>query len=178
MAEPLRHRQTKGAETDMPSLPPPRHIPTLPVADTQHRHFLSQTRRASSGPRIKALDHFLVRPVERRSFGWRRRGLAEACLAFGVLHHVEQHLGCAPIGARGFVDQLMDDGLALGDPATFPIDRDVHRLAQRIGQERREVLPVERAFPDPVDRGGESIKCGARREHASSEYQKGVDRIA
>jgi len=29
MAEPLRHRQTKGAETDMPSLPPPRHIPTL-----------------------------------------------------------------------------------------------------------------------------------------------------
>ena len=32
MVEPLRHRQTKGAETDMPSLPPPRHIPTLPVA--------------------------------------------------------------------------------------------------------------------------------------------------
>ena len=30
MAEPLRHRQTKGAETDMPRLPPPRHIPTLP----------------------------------------------------------------------------------------------------------------------------------------------------
>jgi len=30
MAEPLRHRQTKGAETDMPGLPPPRHIPTLP----------------------------------------------------------------------------------------------------------------------------------------------------
>ena len=31
MVEPLRHRQTKGAETDMPGLPPPRHIPTLPV---------------------------------------------------------------------------------------------------------------------------------------------------
>ena len=30
MAEPLRHRQTKGAETDMLSLPPPRHISTLP----------------------------------------------------------------------------------------------------------------------------------------------------
>src|ERR1700693_413562 len=28
--EPLRHRQTKGAETDMPGLPPPRHVPTLP----------------------------------------------------------------------------------------------------------------------------------------------------
>ena len=32
MVEPLRHRQTKGAETDMPGLPPPRHIPTLPPA--------------------------------------------------------------------------------------------------------------------------------------------------
>ena len=30
MVEPLRHRQTKGAETDMSGLPPPRHIPTLP----------------------------------------------------------------------------------------------------------------------------------------------------
>src|SRR3954454_19373973 len=30
MVEPLRHRQTKGAETDMPGLPPPRHISTLP----------------------------------------------------------------------------------------------------------------------------------------------------
>jgi hypothetical protein len=30
MAEPLRHRQTKEAETDMFDLQPPRHIPTLP----------------------------------------------------------------------------------------------------------------------------------------------------
>jgi hypothetical protein len=29
MVEPLRHRQTKGAATDMPGLLPPRHIPTL-----------------------------------------------------------------------------------------------------------------------------------------------------
>jgi hypothetical protein len=34
MDEPLRHRQTKGAETDMPGLPPPRHIPTLPRPTT------------------------------------------------------------------------------------------------------------------------------------------------
>jgi hypothetical protein len=32
MVEPLRHRQTKGAETDMPGLPQPRHIPTLRIA--------------------------------------------------------------------------------------------------------------------------------------------------
>jgi len=31
-AEPLRHRQTKEAATDMFSLKPPRHIPTLPFA--------------------------------------------------------------------------------------------------------------------------------------------------
>jgi hypothetical protein len=31
MAEPLRHRQTKEAETDMFSLQPPRHISTLPI---------------------------------------------------------------------------------------------------------------------------------------------------
>ena len=29
MVEPLRHRQTKGAETDMPGLPPLRHTSTL-----------------------------------------------------------------------------------------------------------------------------------------------------
>src|SRR5271166_4478375 len=31
MVEPLRHRQTKGAETDMLSLTSPRHISTLPT---------------------------------------------------------------------------------------------------------------------------------------------------
>jgi hypothetical protein len=31
MLEPVRHRQTKGAATDMFVLPPPRHTPTLPV---------------------------------------------------------------------------------------------------------------------------------------------------
>src|SRR5208337_1993294 len=31
MAQPLRHRQTKEAATDMFSLQPPRHIPTLPA---------------------------------------------------------------------------------------------------------------------------------------------------
>jgi len=35
MDDPLRHRQTKGAETAMVSLQPPRHIPTLPFASFQ-----------------------------------------------------------------------------------------------------------------------------------------------
>ena len=33
MVEPLRHRLTKGAETRMLVLTPPRHIPTLPIHD-------------------------------------------------------------------------------------------------------------------------------------------------
>src|SRR5262245_56380403 len=32
MVEPVRHRQTKGAETDMLNLPPPRYTSTLPQA--------------------------------------------------------------------------------------------------------------------------------------------------
>jgi hypothetical protein len=43
MAEPLRHRQTKEAETDMFYLTPPRHISTLPFASLGPRadHFRS-----------------------------------------------------------------------------------------------------------------------------------------
>ncbi len=33
------HRQTKGAATDKPDLPPPRHISTLPTPDLQTRDF-------------------------------------------------------------------------------------------------------------------------------------------
>jgi len=40
MADPVRHRQTKGAATDMVDLTPPRHIPTLPIVAI---HGRSQT---------------------------------------------------------------------------------------------------------------------------------------
>jgi hypothetical protein len=38
MVEPLRHRQTKGAATDMFYLTPPRHISTLPFPDVVARN--------------------------------------------------------------------------------------------------------------------------------------------
>ena len=44
MAEPLRHRQTKEAETDMPGLPPPRHIPTLPISAVRRSRREGQLR--------------------------------------------------------------------------------------------------------------------------------------
>ena len=48
MVEPLRHRQTKGAETDMPDLPPPRHFPTLPRTDFRRSVRFYRHRRKNS----------------------------------------------------------------------------------------------------------------------------------
>ena len=47
-------------------------------------------------------------------------------LLFDVLHHMDQHLGRARIGAGGFVDQR----LALGNLAARSVRRDEHRLVQ------------------------------------------------
>ena len=47
LADPLRHRQTKGAATAMVDLTPPRHIPTLPEAS------LCRNRRAAI-PAVRA----------------------------------------------------------------------------------------------------------------------------
>jgi hypothetical protein len=41
MAEPVRHRQTKEAATDMFDLQSPRHIPTLPKAPLTERPVLA-----------------------------------------------------------------------------------------------------------------------------------------
>ena len=44
MVEPLRHRQTKGAETDMFDLQPPRHISTLPEIEVARRPRFGRDR--------------------------------------------------------------------------------------------------------------------------------------
>src|SRR5712671_273621 len=49
MADPLRHRQTKGAATDMVDLTPPRHIPTLPSAVLRKRSVLGGSKASASG---------------------------------------------------------------------------------------------------------------------------------
>ena len=53
MVEPLRHRQTKGAATDMFCLTPPRHISTLPFAlflrCPRHGCFTPETGHSSDG---------------------------------------------------------------------------------------------------------------------------------
>ena len=79
MADPLRHRQTKGAATDMVDLTPPRHIPTLPNlaarSRSRERPESAQLRRVMSlslGPDsagqllLTRLQNPVLRP-------WRRR---------------------------------------------------------------------------------------------------------
>jgi hypothetical protein len=61
MVEPLRHRQTKGAATDMFYLTPPRHISTLPKAEKLNESIcfllLSQQRTFIGATVTSALCH-------------------------------------------------------------------------------------------------------------------------
>src|SRR5215472_15475356 len=72
MAEPVKHRQTKGAATDMFGLQPPRHTPTLPRAD----HYFA----SNEGPVWGIFAHTLHRQrptAERAETGPLRRGWRE-----------------------------------------------------------------------------------------------------
>jgi hypothetical protein len=67
MVEPLRHRQTKEAATDMFSLQPPRHISTLPAAEVSevapYFRFLGRTGRS----RLLLLSTQMTRCCHRQS---------------------------------------------------------------------------------------------------------------
>ena len=54
MAEPVRHRQTKGAATDMFDLQPPRHTSTLHIS--AHRLGAPTVREGSKSRRLWGLD--------------------------------------------------------------------------------------------------------------------------
>jgi hypothetical protein len=58
MVGPLRHRQTKGAETDMPGLPPPRHIPTLPITDDLEASVPPPPKSGPSQDALAAISRF------------------------------------------------------------------------------------------------------------------------
>jgi len=80
MADPLRHRQTKGAATDMVDLTPPRHIPTLPDSN-------------ASPSQIPAIAHSqsLVSPGEKLPFVTRAEGAVSRCgavLPRGTYHQL------------------------------------------------------------------------------------------
>jgi hypothetical protein len=64
MVEPLRHRQTKGAETDMFDLKKPRHISTLPEPDLMQCRPMDDTYMASLDlpPRTWSLPRIFRHP--------------------------------------------------------------------------------------------------------------------
>jgi hypothetical protein len=72
MAEPVRHRQTKGAATDMFDLQPPRHISTLripPVAGRSSEGALTEPTadaRACRWELVKVPDRAATRVNRRR----------------------------------------------------------------------------------------------------------------
>jgi hypothetical protein len=70
MAEPVRHRQTKGAATDMFDLPPPRHISTLRT---------TEARDTSRGiPQGSPISPLLANIYMRRFvLGWKKLGLEQ-----------------------------------------------------------------------------------------------------
>ena len=90
------------------------------------------------------------------------RGSRRARPRLEVEHQIEQDLQRARIGGRGFVDELLDHRLALGDLAAPAVLGDRHRLVQRVVQQRRQVFrtgqPPARVpdwpFLKPAPRGG------------------------
>ena len=56
MVEPLRHRQTKGAGTDMLSLTSPRHTSTLRLAVSRRGSYRLARLAAKFGPEISLRD--------------------------------------------------------------------------------------------------------------------------
>ena len=75
MAEPLRHRQTKEAATDMFSLQPPRHISTLPncgrdAASPRMVEFVPEAELMHRSKQRSALfDHLVGAGEQRRRHG-------------------------------------------------------------------------------------------------------------
>ena len=88
MAEPLRHRQTKEAATDMFYLKPPRHISTLPFASVWPDHGDFRGRDAS----------YLAPPAQIRTGPIRAYGLYGAFFVKEASRHF-----CRPLSFHSFV---------------------------------------------------------------------------
>jgi hypothetical protein len=79
----------------------------------------------------------------------RRLGRA-VCLGFDVAKHREDNLSGFEIGRCRFVDELDDEGFALGDLFASPVLDDDNRTVQRIAQQGRMFfLPRGRPFGLP-----------------------------
>ena len=70
MVELLRHRQTKGAETDMLDLTPPRHASTLPTCDgRRNRRHGSEAQTPLPSSSALWLEHGANRKIGAQMLG-------------------------------------------------------------------------------------------------------------
>jgi hypothetical protein len=114
MAELLRHRQTKEAATDMFSLQPPRHIPTLPIPE---RPLTTLTAFASCGQCERYVKYVPLSDLSRCS----NEGAEAELFDYLVGAHQERGWHRQPEYLRGFeIDDQLDFNRLL--------DRQVSRL--------------------------------------------------
>jgi integrase len=156
MADPLRHRQTKGAATDMVDLTPPRHIPTLPTAGVLH---LRESVSFTPASRQSALS--------RQSQSASRRGLA-----------MPRHVCARPVagsrtGTASDALWLSIYGLAMTDNGIF--DRIVARTREGMGQPInphlfRDCAVTSVATDDPANIGIASRLLGHRTGSTTERY--------
>src|ERR1700719_1202284 len=93
MADPLRHRQTKGAATDMDDLRPPRHIPTLPQAAVPDK----KTGRRGSASQPIPEDYGTIENADpRASFDRARSRLLSRWYRWFESISLQQRVCCEP----------------------------------------------------------------------------------
>src|SRR5271157_4279440 len=92
MVEPLKHRRTKGAETDMLGLTPPRHTPTLPTPAVRS----AQSAAVLESPCERVRSTQLRRPRSRSATSAIRVRREKAALSSGC----EPHPANAPAGSN------------------------------------------------------------------------------
>jgi cold shock CspA family protein len=168
MDEPLRHRQTKGAATDMLGLPPPRHFPTLPGSPTTQRF------EAPAGPPVQATVKWYN---PEKGFGF--VGLVSGGDAFLHVSVVERSgNGTAPPGAtlevrvgpgqKGQqVTEILsvDTSTALQEPARRARPAPRHAPTD---QAAVEALRARGARPDQEDQKRRKIEAAAGAHRAAS----------
>src|SRR5208282_2889526 len=128
-------RTDASAPLTLPS-PPGRRVERIKLESFLGCHLIAD---GTFEPRFELGEDLLV--------GWADgggRGGGRPGPRLEVQHQVEQDLQRARVGGGGFVDELLDHRLALGDLASPAVLGDRHRLVQRVVQQGRQVLRTRR----------------------------------
>ena len=180
MVEPLRHRQTKEAATDMFSLQPPRHIPTLPWAGIILRDGAYSLRTLVG--RARGIDRRADEPAGRvhafvpddgaDRICYRRAGTRRRRLHDRFVRHVggvdDDDAAVRPIR------QVVECGRRVG-PHEFAAAKALQRLQSRGKYDRLHALEIElsRVRGEPRrSRGARTSDNGHRPRRAHGDHHR------